>query len=88
MSSRRLRLGIIGDFEPSAARFVGSQRNGLPAKRSYLASYFKQPWQGILDNRARSSAVFLDDAGILVMDDKPGEVDGLIGEFLKSSARN
>jgi pimeloyl-ACP methyl ester carboxylesterase len=57
------------------------------AKRSYLASYFKQPWQGVLDHRARSSMSYLDDAGILVMDDKPGDVDRLIAEFLKKSTR-
>jgi pimeloyl-ACP methyl ester carboxylesterase len=58
------------------------------AKRSYLTSYFKQPWQGVLDNRARSSAVFLDDSGILVMDDKASDVDRLIADFLKRSGRN
>jgi pimeloyl-ACP methyl ester carboxylesterase len=57
------------------------------AKRSYLVSYFKQPWQGVFDNRANASVSYLDDAGILVMDDKPDEVDRLISEFLKRSAR-
>ena len=55
-------------------------------KRSYLASDFKQPWQGVFDKRARSSVSYLDGAGILVMDDKPAEVDRLISEFLKKSA--
>jgi pimeloyl-ACP methyl ester carboxylesterase len=58
------------------------------AKRSYLVSYFKQPWQGVFDNRPKASVSYLDEAGILVMDDKPGEVDRLIAEFLKGSARN
>jgi pimeloyl-ACP methyl ester carboxylesterase len=57
------------------------------AKRSYLASYFKQPWQGVFDDRAGVAASFLDDAGILVMDDKPGEVDQRIAQFLKKSSR-
>lgn len=57
------------------------------AKRSYLVSYFKQPWQGVFDNRAKSCVSYLNDAGILVMEDKPGEVDRLIAEFLKTSAR-
>jgi pimeloyl-ACP methyl ester carboxylesterase len=57
------------------------------AKRDYLASYFKQPWQGVFDNRASVTVSFLDNAGILLMDDKPGEVDQWIAEFLKKSAR-
>lgn len=57
------------------------------AKRSYLVSYFKQPWQGVFDNRAGTSVSYLDRAGILVMDDKPDEVDRMIAEFLKKSAR-
>jgi pimeloyl-ACP methyl ester carboxylesterase len=55
--------------------------------RSYLMSYFKRPWQGVFDHRARSSVSYLDGAGILVMDDKPGEVDRMIAEFLKRPAR-
>ena len=57
------------------------------AKRSYLVSYFKQPWQGVFDDRASRTVSYLDDAGILVMDDKPGEVDRQIARFLKNSAR-
>jgi pimeloyl-ACP methyl ester carboxylesterase len=51
-------------------------------KRSYDASFFREPWQGVLDHRADTTMTFLDDAGILVMDDKPGEVDRLIAGFL------
>jgi pimeloyl-ACP methyl ester carboxylesterase len=56
-------------------------------QRSYLASYFKQPWQGVFDNRASVKVSFLDNAGILVMDDKPRDVDRLISVFLKKSTR-
>lgn len=56
-------------------------------KRSYLVSYFKKPWEGVFDHRASSKVSFLDDAGILVMDDRPREVDRLISEFLKKSGR-
>jgi pimeloyl-ACP methyl ester carboxylesterase len=58
------------------------------AKRSYLVSFFKQPWQGVFDHRARSSVAYLDGAGILVMDDKPGEVDRMIAEFVKRAGRS
>jgi len=57
-------------------------------KWSYLVSYFKQPWQGVFDNRARATVSSLDGAGILVMDDNPGEVDRMVAEFLKKSTRN
>ena len=57
------------------------------AKRSYLASYFKEPWQGVFDKRAKATVAYLDDAGILVMDDKPKDVDRMIAEFLKKTAR-
>jgi pimeloyl-ACP methyl ester carboxylesterase len=57
------------------------------ANRSYLVSYFKQPWKGELDHRAKSSVSYLENAGILVMDDRPGDVDRSIAEFLKTSAR-
>ena len=56
-------------------------------KRSYEASYFKEPWQGVFDNRARSKVAFLEDAGMLVMDDKPKEVDRMVADFLKKVAR-
>ena len=56
--------------------------------RSYLVSYFRQPWQGVFDDRAKTTVSYLDDAGILVMDDKPGEVDTLIAVFLKTLARS
>jgi len=52
-------------------------------KRSYIVSFFKEPWQGVFDGRASTTMSFLDDAGILVMDDRPGEVDRLIAGFLR-----
>lgn len=56
-------------------------------KRSYLASFFTQPWQGILENRPRTETVYLEDAGILVMDDRPVEVDRTISKFLRHNRR-
>ena len=57
------------------------------AKRSYQASYFKEPWQGVFDKRAKTRVEFLDDAGMLVMDDKPKEVDRMVADFLKKVAK-
>jgi len=57
------------------------------AKRSYLLDYFDRPWEHVLDKRAKTTVTYLDDAGILVMDDKPAEVDRMIAGFLKKSAR-
>jgi len=51
-------------------------------KRTYLAGYFKEPWQGLFKDRPKSETIFLEDAGILLMDDKPAEVDGAIAAFL------
>jgi pimeloyl-ACP methyl ester carboxylesterase len=79
LAQRALPILIIQPLFTEALR--------LDAKRSYLVSYFKQPWQGVFDDRASVTVSFLDDAGILLMDDKPGEVDRRIAEFLKKSAR-
>ncbi len=56
-------------------------------KRSYLASFFTQPWQGMFKDRPRTETVFLEGAGILVMDDKPVEVDRTISKFLRHARR-
>lgn len=53
------------------------------AKRVYLASFFKEPWQGVFKDRPHTQTMFLEDAGILLMDDKPAEVDLAIAAFLK-----
>ncbi len=66
-------------------RFTAAVRSD--AKRTYVVGYFKQPWEGVFDHRAKTTVSFLDDAGILVLDDKPAEVDRLIATFLKKSAR-
>jgi pimeloyl-ACP methyl ester carboxylesterase len=68
--------------QPSFTQALRSEK-----ARSYLVSYFQQPWQGVFDQRAKTTVSYLDDAGILVMDDKPGEVDKLIAKFLKKTAR-
>jgi pimeloyl-ACP methyl ester carboxylesterase len=56
-------------------------------KRSYLIDYFDRPWRGVFDKRAKTTVAFLDNAGILVMDDKSGEVDRVIAEFLRKGAQ-
>jgi pimeloyl-ACP methyl ester carboxylesterase len=51
--------------------------------RSYLEGYFVEPWRGRLSRRPRTETWFLDDAGILVMEDQPATVDRRIAGFLK-----
>ena len=65
------------------------------AKRSYLVSYFKQPWQGVFDNRANASVSYLDDAGILVYGrqagrGRPADLGVLeeVGEEVSACTRN
>jgi hypothetical protein len=55
------------------------------AKRIHLASYFGEPWRDAFENRADTTMSFLDGAGILSMDDKPGEVDRLMAGFLNGA---
>ncbi len=52
-------------------------------KRSYLSGFFEEPWQGLLDESPRAETTFLEDAGILVMDDKASEVDLAIAAFVE-----
>ena len=54
-------------------------------KRSYASSFFNEPWRGAFDDRPQTTMSFLDGAGILVMDDKPADVDRLIAAFLERS---
>jgi len=56
-------------------------------KRSYLPSYFKKPWDGVFEKRPNVTVMFLDDAGILIMDDQHREVDRQVARFLKKAAR-
>jgi len=54
--------------------------------RSYLSSFFEEPWQGVVDDRPHTTTLFLEDAGILLMDDKPAEVDLAVSGFLEREA--
>jgi len=56
-------------------------------KRNYVLSYFREPWQGAFAGRPQTTATYLNGAGILVMDDQPGEVDRAIAAFLRPLAR-
>jgi pimeloyl-ACP methyl ester carboxylesterase len=56
-------------------------------KRSYLTSFFKEPWQGGFKDRSQTQTLFLEDAGILLMNDKPAEVDLAIAGFLRRTVR-
>ncbi|HKQ58337.1 MAG TPA: alpha/beta hydrolase [Candidatus Eisenbacteria bacterium] len=51
--------------------------------RSYLQGYFEEPWRGRLEGRPRTETTFLENAGILVMEDQPVKVDRAIADFLK-----
>jgi len=51
--------------------------------RDYLQGYFEEPWRGRLEGRPRTETLFLDNAGILVMEDQGPIVDRTIAEFLK-----
>jgi pimeloyl-ACP methyl ester carboxylesterase len=52
------------------------------AKRNYLTSYFTESWKGKLADRPHSETKVLDDACILVMDDRAKEVDTAVADFL------
>ena len=51
--------------------------------RSYLAGYFEEPWRDRLEDRPRTETMFLEGAGILVMEDQAAIVDRKIADFLK-----
>lgn len=51
--------------------------------RSYLAAYFEEPWRGRLEGRARTESAFLENAGILVMEDQAALVGRKVADFLK-----
>ena len=51
--------------------------------RSYLQGYFTEPWRGRLEGRPRTETLFLENAGILVMEDQAGVVDRKIADLLK-----
>jgi hypothetical protein len=55
-------------------------------QRSYLTSYFDEPWHGLFEGRAHTESVRIDEAGILVMDDKASEVDAALARFLEREA--
>jgi pimeloyl-ACP methyl ester carboxylesterase len=51
--------------------------------RNYLQGYFEEPWRGRLEGRPRTESSFVQDAGILVMEDQAAIVDRKIADFLK-----
>jgi len=55
--------------------------------RSYLQGYFEEPWRGRLEGRPRTETLFLENAGILVMEDQATTVDRRIAEFLRRIGR-
>lgn len=55
--------------------------------RSYLQGYFEEPWRGRLEDRPRTESSFLENAGILVMEDQAAIVDRKIADFLKRLGR-
>ena len=55
--------------------------------RVYLPSYFQQPWLGVLDHRAHTETLDVEEAAILVMDDQAEKVDQAVAAFLKRNAR-
>jgi len=65
--------------------FTASVRSD--STRNYLQSYFEEPWRGRLDGRPRTDASFLEDAGILVMEDRASAVDSRIASFVKGLGR-
>ena len=51
--------------------------------RAFLSGYFEEPWRGVLDARPHTTTLSLEGACILLMDDKPSEVDLAISGFLE-----
>jgi pimeloyl-ACP methyl ester carboxylesterase len=62
-------------------RFTASQR--ADSTRSYLSGYFEEPWRGRLEGRPRTESSFVENAGILVMEDQATIVDRKVADFLK-----
>ncbi len=56
------------------------------ATRSYLASFFEEPWHGLLEGRAHTEIRSVENASILVMDDQSAEVDLALAGFLERHA--
>ena len=55
--------------------------------RNYLQGYFEEPWKGRLDSRLRTEILFVDRAGILVMEDQAAVIDRRVADFLKRFAK-
>lgn len=55
--------------------------------RSYLGSYFEEPWKGRLPAGGRAERVPVEGAGILVMDDQPAIVDRAVIGFVTRLGR-
>ena len=65
--------------------FTASLRSD--STRSYLRGYFAEPWRGRLEGRPQTESAYLDNAGILVMEDQPAIVDQKISDFLKRAGK-
>jgi pimeloyl-ACP methyl ester carboxylesterase len=55
--------------------------------RNYLQGYFEEPWRGRIEGRPRTESSFVENAGILVMEDQAALVDRKIADFLKGLVR-
>jgi pimeloyl-ACP methyl ester carboxylesterase len=66
-------------------RFTAALR--ADTTRSYLNGYFEEPWQGRLEGRPHTETLWVENAGILVMDDQPAMVDAKVADFLKRTGR-
>jgi len=51
--------------------------------RNYLQGYFAEPWRGRLEDESRAETLFIENAGILVMEDQASAVDANVADFLK-----
>ncbi len=55
--------------------------------RAYLRGYFDEPWRGRFERGPRTQKRFIENAGILVMDDQPNRVDRELNAFLARYTR-
>jgi pimeloyl-ACP methyl ester carboxylesterase len=78
---QRLERPLLA-IQPS---FTASLRSD--STRSYLRGYFGEPWRGRLEGRPQTEAEYVDNAGILVMEDQTALVDQKISDFLKRAGK-
>jgi pimeloyl-ACP methyl ester carboxylesterase len=55
--------------------------------RNYLQSFFEEPWKGMFEKRPHTQTMYLEGAGILVLDDQAAKVDEAIAAFLKREVK-